>query len=66
MEPQSVEGYVGVRLVLLEGSHCEQTATAERCSNDVDLLEQYHSYHFMLDDTSQEWKELRVGLCGDG
>ena len=41
VEPQSVEGYVGVRLVLFEGSHCEQTATAERCSNDVDLLEQY-------------------------
>ena len=43
----------------------EQTATAERCANDVDLLEQYHSYQFFLDDTSQEWKELRVGLCGD-
>ncbi len=41
VEPQSVENYVGLRLVLYEGSDCEQSATAERCASDVDLLEQY-------------------------
>ena len=28
-------------------------------------MHRYHSYQFFLDDTSQEWKELRIGLCGD-
>ena len=56
---------VTLRFIVFEGSHCERTAPASECDgSEPDLLEQYHSYHFILDG-SGDWQDIRVPLCGD-
>ena len=49
---------------LLGDSAAGVAISARRLKNSA-LQEQYHSYHFILDDTSGDWQDIRVPLCGD-
>jgi hypothetical protein len=61
LQPQSAAGRVHLRLILLDDSDC---LVGQNCT-DQQNLEQYYSFHYILDDATADWQELQVKLRGN-
>ena len=65
IKPQTLPNSVHLRLNFLDDSHCAlgNPGCGDRVGQD---LEVYTSFNHILDDTSEDWKEIKIKLEGDG
>ena len=61
LEPQSLPGRAHLRLILLDGSHCDDDSCWRPPGQ---ALENYYRFHYVLDDEECEWREIRAELNG--
>lgn len=69
LKPQSLQERVHLRLILLDDSDCQPDEDGNYtyiCAEAPgQALENYYTFHYVLDDAEPGWKELRMELRGD-